>query len=102
MPEVWERFYDEIHRRAERVPEQHFDRSRAFAEAAHEAYRSVADGMSAEGESDDHTLHVMHHLNTAVKSWIECDSCSWENLRERLAAAWEQLNGRERVTGAGA
>lgn len=91
MQDAWELYYEEVHRRTARVPEQHFDRARAFAEAAHEAYRIVANRLSAEGEwSDDRTLHVMHGLNAAMKQWIDCGECSWDDLRARLQRAWEQ------------
>lgn len=91
MPEAWELYYDEVHRRAARVPEQHFDRSRAFAEAAHDAYQNVADRLSREAQwTDDHTLHVMHALNAAMKQWIDCGDCDWEDLRRRLRTAGEQ------------
>lgn len=94
MAEAWEQYYDEVYRRAARVPEQHFDRERAFAEAAHEAYRTVANRLSEEGDwSDDRTLHVTHGLNAAMKQWIDCGECSWEDLRARLRRAWEQAGG---------
>ncbi|HSJ13781.1 MAG TPA: hypothetical protein VK939_05170 [Longimicrobiales bacterium] len=91
MPEAWELYYDEVYRRAARVADQRFDRGRAFAEAAHEAYRTVANRLSNEAEwSDDHTLHVMHGLNAAMKQWIDCGECSWDDLRARLRKAWGQ------------
>jgi hypothetical protein len=88
MPDAWELYYDEFHQRAARVPEQHFDRERAFAEAAHEAYQRVADRLSSEAQwSDDRTLHVMHALNAAMKQWIDAGQHSWEDLRTRLQKA---------------
>lgn len=85
MGPAWEIYYDEFHRLAERVPGQQFGRDEAYATAAHAAYRLTADRLTAEGWTDDRTLHLVRGLNEATKGWIEGDGASWDGLRRRLA-----------------
>ena len=92
MSQAWQRYFDNFRIRAERVPEQHFGRGDAYAEAAHDAYRATADHLTREeGWSDDRTLNVMRALNQATQNWIQRDDGSWDDLHGRLERTWRDL-----------
>ena len=86
----WQIYYDEFHRLAADVPRHMFDRERAFAEAAHEAYRATANHLSTdENWDDDRTLVLTHAFGQTVKQWIEAGNHDFAELRDRLRARWE-------------
>lgn len=94
--DAWQVFFDNFQERARRVADQQFGRADAYAEAAHEAYRTTADHLTREhGWSDDRTLNVMRGLNHAASQWIAQDNGSWEDLRVRLQATWTDLTTSE-------
>lgn len=96
MSQAWELYLDNFRSRAERVADQQFGRSDAYAEAAHDAYQATADHLTRqEGWGDDRTLNVMRGLNQATQQWIERDGGSWDDLRVRLETAWRDLTAGE-------
>jgi hypothetical protein len=94
--DAWQVYFDSFQQRAGRVAEQQFGRAGAYAEAAHDAYRTTADLLTREhGWSDDRTLNVMRGLNHAAGLWIAQDNGSWEDLRTRLQSTWTDLTTSE-------
>jgi len=83
--QAWEMYFDELRRRADGAERQAFGRHDRIAEAAHEAYRTVADRLTSQhGWSDERTLVVMRGLNGAVKDWLDSDTTDWDRLGREL------------------
>src|SRR5687768_5896140 len=93
--EPWAQYFDELHQRSARIPDQAFGRGELLAEAAHDAYQTTTNRLTEQGWNEEEALTVTRMFGQVVKEWIGRGAPDWEALRtelDRRYSAW--TNGR--------
>src|SRR5262245_64742997 len=94
--EPWEFYFDELRRRAERIPPRAPGRDEMLAELAHDAYQVTANHLTAAGWDDEKALIVTRLFGQTVKEWIARGSDNWDRLSDDLGrrySAWTEQRG---------
>ena len=80
----WEYYFDTFNSRAIRVPEQAFGRSELLYEAAHDAYQTTTNHLTATGWDAEEALTITRMFGQVVKEWLERGRTDLGGLREDL------------------
>lgn len=88
--EPWQRYYDAFAERAGRIPADAFDRSALLYEAAHNAYQSTTNDLTAAGWDEEHALTIGRLFGSVVKQWVDRGDRSVAALQAELRTHYQQ------------
>ena len=86
-------YFDELRKRAERIPPNAFGRAELIAEAAHGAYRATTNELTRQGWGEEKALMVTRIFGQAVKDWMARKDESWSELGSELDRRYTQWTG---------
>lgn len=86
--EPWKEYFDEFRRRAERIPDDAFDRGTLLYEAAHDAYEKTTNDLTTNGVDPERALVIGRMFGTVVKNWVERDGKNVSDLERDLRSQY--------------
>ncbi len=86
-------YFDELKRRAERIPPNAFSRAELMAEVAHDAYLATTNELTRQGWGEEQALTVTRMFGQAVKEWLARNDDSWPTLGSELDRRFAQWTG---------
>ncbi len=89
MPEPWRIYLDGLGLDDQDAHAVAWARDEVVRQRAHQAYRATADALTADGWGPEDALRLTHGFGQDVKSWLDQDAPSWDDLRQRLQSRWE-------------
>ena len=69
--EPWQQYYEAFSARARRIPSDAFDRGSLLYEAAHDAYESTTNNLTAAGWDAERALTLGRLFGSVVKDWVQ-------------------------------
>ncbi|MGQ0816013.1 MAG: hypothetical protein ACT4O1_16400 [Gemmatimonadota bacterium] len=87
--EAWRHYFEDFRGRAERIPQDAFERNSLLYEAAHDAYQSGTDRLTSAGWDQDQALVMGRLFGTVVKGWVDRDGHVFEQLERDLKTHYE-------------
>jgi hypothetical protein len=69
--EPWRPYYDYFAERAGRIPKDAFERETLLFEAAHDAYQTSTNQLTASGWEQERALMIGRLFGTVVKEWVQ-------------------------------
>jgi len=75
--EPWKFYLDRLGERVGRTPPSLLGREALIAEAAHDAYQSTTNHLTAEGWDEEEALTVTRMFGQTVKRWLDSGNRDW-------------------------
>ena len=88
--EPWKQYYHEFRTRSGRVPPDAFERKALLYEAAHDAYETTTNRLTAAGWEQERALMIGRLFGTVVKEWVDRDGQEFERLETELQNQYAQ------------
>jgi len=88
--EPWKYYLDRLGERVGRTPPNLLGREDLIAEAAHEAYQSTTNRLTAEGWDEEEAITVTRMFGQTVKHWLDTGNRDWDDLADRTREAYER------------
>ena len=90
--EPWRQYFNEFSRRATRIPPDAFDRASLLYEAAHDAYETTTNQLTAAGWDEERALVIGRMFGTVVKEWVNRGAGDVDSLQSELRSHYEEWN----------
>ncbi|HEX6558980.1 MAG TPA: hypothetical protein VF021_05940 [Longimicrobiales bacterium] len=91
----WQRYFDAFARQAGRIPADAFDRPALLYEAAHDAYQSTTNDLTAAGWDAERALMVGRLFGSTVKEWVDSGERDVATLESALRRQYHQWTDRK-------
>ena len=89
MTDPWRIYFDGLRLDRDDAHAVEWARDDAFRRRAHEAYRTTANALTAEGWDPEDALVLTRGFGAEVQAWLESGAADRDLLRRRLEAHWQ-------------
>jgi hypothetical protein len=86
----WQQYYEAFAQQMHRIPADAFDRSSLLYEAAHNAYQTTTNELTAAGWEAERALMVGRLFGSVVKQWVDSGEPSVAVLQTELRTHYQQ------------
>ena len=90
--EPWRHYFELFRARATRIPPDAFDRAALLYEAAHDAYETTTNRLTAAGWDEERALVIGKMFGAVVKDWVHRGDGDVDRLQSELRSHYEEWN----------